>query len=60
MAYALLTEGMSHETRAAFDTMLNAADDVPAPVETGPSVAEQNRAAIREWAAAGVPVPVIG
>ena len=59
MAYAVLTEGMNMEARAAFDLTLNADLDAPAPAQAGPSVAEQNRAALREWAALGVPVPVI-
>ncbi len=61
MAYALLTEGMSLEHRAAFDLVLNAGPDAsPAAARAAvPSVAAQNREALRSWAGLGVPVPVV-
>ena len=57
MAYALLTEGMSLESRAAFDEMLAAKTEVEA---RGPSPEViQNREFLRELRGLGVPVPVI-
>lgn len=57
VTYALLTEGMSPESRAAFDEMLAAKADVEA---RGPSrEVVQNREFLRELRGIGVPVPVI-
>lgn len=57
MTYALLTEGMSPESRAAFDEMLAAKADVE---QRGPSrEVVQNREFLRELRGIGVPVPVI-
>lgn len=54
MAYALLTEGMTLEQRAAFDQMLNAKPEA----ERDP-VVEQNREFVRSLAEIGVKVPGI-
>lgn len=60
MAYAILTEGMSLEARAAFDLTLNMErEPLPVEVREGRSVAAQNRDALRSWAALGVPVPAV-
>lgn len=57
MAYALLTEGMSLEGRAAFDQMLNAPPEQTAAGPAGPDVAAQNREFVRSLAGLGVHLP---
>lgn len=63
MAYAVFTDGMSMENRAAFDRLL--AEGVPAvatpaaPIPREPddaAIVRQNREALASWASLGVPV----
>jgi hypothetical protein len=62
VAYALLTEGMSLENRAAFDLTLTAISDPPeaatGAARASAGVVSQNREALKSWAALGVPVAV--
>ena len=61
VAYAVFTDGMSMEQRAAIDQMLNSTES-GAPANAIPrendeeAVIRQNREALKAWGALGVPV----